>query len=162
MKAVVDSLNSEQSDSEFAAKVEKQNDSRIRQFGGKNYSCTRCKKCFSSLWELNRHTEKCRTESAKYLMLRSKDHYPCDCCGKKFDSLREFKRHAFLWHSLSDIWRHYNRTIEGLLGKRDFHECRQPILNTIRNGKFQEFITNLLRKKIPFDPDVIDRRLPIV
>ena len=106
--------------------------------------------------------ERCRPESGKYVILKSKDHYKCDCCGMKFESSREFKRHVFLWHSLSDIWRHYNRTVQALLGKRDFHECRQPILNTIRNGKFQEFITNLLRKKIPFDPDVIDRRLPIV
>ena len=48
MQAVVDSLESDPSDSEFAAKVEKQNDSRTRQFKGKSYSCTRCKKGFYS------------------------------------------------------------------------------------------------------------------
>ena len=80
----------------------------------------------------------------------------------KFESLREFKRHVFLWHSLSDIWRYYNRSVQALLGKRDFNECRLPIMNTIRNGKFEEFLVNLLKKKAPFDPEVIDRSLPII
>ena len=44
-------------------------------------------------------------------MIKLNDEYKCDCCGKKFASLREFKRHAFLWHSLADIWKHYNRTL---------------------------------------------------
>ena len=54
---------------------------------------------------------KCRTESAKYVNLKVDNHYTCDCCGKKFENLRELKRHIFLWHSLSDIWRYYNRTV---------------------------------------------------
>ena len=104
----------------------------------------------------------CRPESAKWVKLKADDNYRCDCCCKIFESSRELKRHVFLWHSLSDIWRYYNRSVQALLGKRDFHECRQPILNTIKNGKFEEFIVNLLKKKAPFDPEVIDRSLPII
>ena len=47
MQAVVDSLDSEQSDSESAEKVKKQNETFFRQFGGTTYFCTRCKKGFS-------------------------------------------------------------------------------------------------------------------
>ena len=62
----------------------------------------------------------CRPESSKYVVLKVNDHYKCDCCGKSFESMREFKRHVFLWHSLADIWKYYNRTVQELLGKRDF------------------------------------------
>lgn len=64
--------------------------------------------------------DKCRPESSKWVKLKVDDHYKCDCCGKSFDKLREFKRHMFLLHSLADIWRYYNKTVQGLLGKRDF------------------------------------------
>ena len=48
-----------------------------------------------------------------------------------------------------------------MVGKYLLKEFRTPLLNTIRKGKFQEFVLKLLNKRLTFTTEGIDRQLAI-
>ena len=161
MKASVHNIDDEHSDEEFAQKVQQDLDSRKRIHGVGTLACEKCQKGFLTQWELNQHMRWCRLAEASRLVLQLNDKYPCSICDKEYDTVREFRRHCFLQHSESDIKKHYNRSLEKLMGKKDLKDIRNPILTTIRKGKFEEFAIKLLDQRSPFNKQMMNQRLPI-
>ena len=48
-----------------------------------------------------------------------------------------------------------------MVGKYLLKVFRSPLMNTIRKGKFHEFVIKLLNKRLPFTTEGIDRQLAI-
>ena len=64
MKREIHGLKEEHSDSDFAEKVEMENESRKRLFGTGTHNCHNCPRAFVTKWELNRHLKKCRPDAS--------------------------------------------------------------------------------------------------
>ena len=82
MKREIHHLEEEHTDSDFAEKVEKENESRKRLFGTGTHACKNCSRAFVTKWELNQHLKKCRPDASQYLHLKLGDQYPCNICHK--------------------------------------------------------------------------------
>ena len=95
-------------------------------------------------------------------MVKLSDRYPCILCTRDYPNLRQYKRHVLLRHHLADIEQKLKRPLAEIMGKRDFNESRTVIFNSIRKGKFEDFVVKLLSDREPFTLDGIDRRLPLV
>ena len=86
-----------------------------------------------------------------------KDHYPCLICMKDYNSLRSWRRHIYLRHCILEIEQKLRRTLEETMGKKDLKEARVMVMNSIRKGKFLEFVVKLLSQDADFTLEGIDR-----
>ena len=57
-----------------------------------------------------------------------------------FDKAIEFKKHVFLSHPMSEINSVYDCGFEKLIGNYQLQRFRSPVISTIRNGKFDEYV----------------------
>ena len=90
-------------------------------------------------------------------MVKMKDHYPCLICMKEYNSLRSWRRHIYLRHSILEIEQKLRRTLEETMGKKDLKEARVMVMNSIRKGKYLEFVVKLLSQDADFTLEGIDR-----